>query len=86
MNLIKTSFYTSISTAITFLSGFIIVKFVAVKIGPTGIALVGQFQNSTTIFTLIATAAVTIFPTIPHIKLLILFLCLDTFFTLIRLL
>jgi len=59
VNLIKTSFYTSISTAITFLSGFIIVKFVAVKIGPTGIALVGQFQNSTTIFTLIATAAVT---------------------------
>jgi len=44
VNLIKTSFYTSISTAITFLSGFIIVKFVAVKIGPTGIALVGQQQ------------------------------------------
>ena len=46
MNLIKTSFYTSISTAVTFLSGFIVTKVVAVKIGPEGMAYVGQFQNS----------------------------------------
>lgn len=59
MNLIKTSFYTSISTAITFISGFIVVKVVAVKIGPKGIAFVGQFQNTTAILTMLATAAIT---------------------------
>lgn len=59
MNLIKTSFYTSISTAITFLSGFIVIKVVAVKIGPEGIAFVGQFQNTTAILTLLATGAIT---------------------------
>lgn len=59
MNLIKTSFYTSISTAITFISGFIVVKVVAVKVGPQGIALVGQFQNTTSILTMLATAAIT---------------------------
>lgn len=59
MNLIKTSFYTSISTAINFISGFIIVKIVAVKIGPKGIAFVGQFQNTTAILTMLATAAIT---------------------------
>jgi len=59
VNLIKTSFYTSISTAITFLSGFIVIKVVAVKIGPEGIAFVGQFQNTTAILTLLATGAIT---------------------------
>lgn len=59
MNLIKTSFYTSISTAINFISGFIVVKVVAVKIGPAGIALVGQFQNTTAILAMLATAAIT---------------------------
>lgn len=58
MNLIKTSFYTSISTAITFISGFIVVKVVAVKIGPEGIAFVGQFQNTTAILTMLGTAAI----------------------------
>lgn len=59
MNLIKTSFYTSISTALSFVSGFIVVKVVAVKIGPKGIAFVGQFQNTTAILTMLATAAIT---------------------------
>ena len=59
MNLIKTSAYTSISTAINFISGFIVVKIVAVKIGPEGIALVGQFQNTTAILSMLATAAIT---------------------------
>jgi len=59
VNLIKTSFYTSISTAINFISGFIVVKVVAVKIGPKGIAYVGQFQNTTAILTMLATAAIT---------------------------
>jgi O-antigen/teichoic acid export membrane protein len=59
VNLIKTSFYTSLSTAITLISGFIVVKVVAVKIGPKGIAFVGQFQNTTAILTMLATAAIT---------------------------
>ncbi|MGH2563120.1 MAG: oligosaccharide flippase family protein, partial [Ginsengibacter sp.] len=59
MNLIKTSFYTSLSTAITFLSGFIVVKVVALKVGPEGIAFVGQFQNTTAILSMLATAAIT---------------------------
>jgi PST family polysaccharide transporter len=59
MNLIKTSFYTSISTAIGFVSGFIVTKVVAIKIGPEGMAYVGQFQNTTAILTLLATGAIT---------------------------
>jgi PST family polysaccharide transporter len=59
VNLIKTSFYTSISTAINFISGFVVVKVVAVKIGPKGIAFVGQFQNTTAILSMLATAAIT---------------------------
>lgn len=58
MNLVKTSFYSSISTAIAFLSGFIVIKVVAEKIGPTGIAYVGQYQNTIAIFTMLATAAI----------------------------
>lgn len=58
MNLIKTSFYTSLSTAVNFISGFIVVKVVAVKIGPKGIAYVGQFQNTTAILAMLATAAI----------------------------
>ncbi len=59
MNLIKTSFYTSITTAINFLSGFIVIKVVAVKIGPSGVAYVGQYQNTTAILTMLATGAIT---------------------------
>ena len=59
MNLIKTSFYTSISTAVTFLSGFIVTKVVAVKIGPEGMAYVGQYQNSIAILAMFSTFAIT---------------------------
>lgn len=59
MNLIKTSFYTSISTAVTFFSGFIVTKVVAVKIGPVGLAYVGQFQNSIAILAMFSTFAIT---------------------------
>ena len=59
MNLIKTSFYTSISTAITFISGFIVTKVVAIKIGPQGMAYLGQFQNTTSILAMLATGAIT---------------------------
>jgi O-antigen/teichoic acid export membrane protein len=58
VNLIKTSFYTSISTAITFISGFVVTKVVALKIGPSGMAYVGQYQNTTTILSMFAMAAI----------------------------
>lgn len=58
MKLIKTSLYTAASTAITFISGFIVTKVVAVKIGPEGIAYVGQFQNTVTIFALVSTGLI----------------------------
>jgi O-antigen/teichoic acid export membrane protein len=58
MNLIKTSLYSSISTCINLISGFIVIKVVAVQIGPKGIAFVGQFQNATAILSIFATAAI----------------------------
>jgi polysaccharide transporter, PST family len=58
MNLIKTSFYTSIATAISFISGFITTKVVAQQIGPQGVAYVGQFQNTVAIFTLLSTGLI----------------------------
>ncbi|MEO7047376.1 MAG: O-antigen translocase [Ferruginibacter sp.] len=58
MNLVKTSFYTAISTAVTYLSGFVVTKVVAVKIGPAGMAYVGQFQNTTAILALLGIAAI----------------------------
>ena len=58
MQLVKTSIYTSISQAITILSGIITIKVIAVKIGPEGISLLGQFQNITGIMLLIASMAI----------------------------
>lgn len=46
MNLLKTSFLTFIATAIKILAGLVINKAVSIYIGPSGIALIGQFQNS----------------------------------------
>jgi O-antigen/teichoic acid export membrane protein len=60
LNLLKTSFFTSISTAVTFISGFIVTKVVAVKIGPAGVAYVGQFQNSIAVLALFSTFAITV--------------------------
>lgn len=45
MTLIKTSLLTAISTVITVISGLIINKFVAIYIGPGGLATIGNFQN-----------------------------------------
>lgn len=46
MNLLQTSFLTFIATAIKILVGIVINKAVSVFIGPSGVALIGQFQNS----------------------------------------
>lgn len=45
MTLIKTSLLSFFATAIKMLAGLVISKAVAVFVGPTGLALVGQFQN-----------------------------------------
>ena len=45
MNLIKTSMLSFIATAVRLLSGLIINKAIALYIGPTGLATIGQFQN-----------------------------------------
>lgn len=59
MNLIKTSFYTSLSTGITFLTGFVVTKVVAMKIGPEGMAYYGQFVNTTSLLAMLGTGAIT---------------------------
>ena len=51
MTLIKTSILTTISTLIKILSGFVIVKVIAVYAGPTGLALMGQLQNLLSVVT-----------------------------------
>ncbi|MFS8082944.1 MAG: O-antigen translocase [Ginsengibacter sp.] len=58
MNLIKTSFYTSLSTSVTFVTGFVVTKVVAVRIGPQGMAYYGQYQNTIAILTMLGTAAI----------------------------
>jgi len=45
MTLIKTSMLSAVATLIKILSGFIITKVIAVYIGPSGLALIGQLQN-----------------------------------------
>lgn len=45
MNLLKTSFLSLISTSVKVASGIVINKAVSVFIGPSGLALIGQFQN-----------------------------------------
>ncbi|EJG0388716.1 oligosaccharide flippase family protein, partial [Vibrio parahaemolyticus] len=46
MNLIKTSLLSFIATAVKLLSGLIINKAVSIFIGPSGLAIIGQFQNA----------------------------------------
>lgn len=57
MNFFKTSFWASISTGVTMLCGLITTKYVAMMIGPQGMAFVGQFSNSTVLIALFASAA-----------------------------
>ena len=47
MTLVKTSILSFIATAIKMLAALVINKAVAIYIGPTGLALIGQFQNFT---------------------------------------
>lgn len=45
MTLIKTSFWSSIAVFFKMMTGFIMVKVIALYSGPTGLAMIGQFQN-----------------------------------------
>lgn len=57
MNFLKTSFWASLSTGVTMLCGLITTKYVAVIIGPQGMAYVGQFTNATMMLSFLASAA-----------------------------
>ena len=45
MNLLKTSTLSALETAVKLASGFLVIKFLAVTVGPAGVATFGQFQN-----------------------------------------
>ena len=58
LSLLKTSIYSTFSQATSLAVGLISVKIVASKIGPIGIALQGQFINSTAILSIFSGAAI----------------------------
>lgn len=57
MNLIKTSLLSGISSIIKIINGFVIVKIIAVYVGPSGLAFIGQFQNFISVMVSFATGA-----------------------------
>lgn len=59
MNLITTSFWQGISSMIKILVGFITMKFIAIYLGPVGVAIVGNFTNITSIFINFANGGIT---------------------------
>ena len=58
MNLINTSILTAISTVIKVLSGFFINKLIAIYIGASGLAMIGQFQNFIAIIKTLSTGGI----------------------------
>lgn len=58
MNLVKTSAYSALSQATTVIVGLLSVKIVASEIGPEGLALQGQFLNSTAILAIFGSGAI----------------------------
>lgn len=58
MTLIKTSVLTAISTIIKVISAFVINKVIAMYIGPSGLAVIGQLQNFVEIVVTFSNAAV----------------------------
>lgn len=59
MTLIKTSFFTAISTIVLAVAGFVINKVIAIYVGPAGLAIIGQFQNFNSIVMTFANGAIT---------------------------
>lgn len=58
-DLVKVSFLNGISTVIRMLAGLVSTKVVAAVVGPTGIALLGQLNNFTTIMLSLANGGIT---------------------------
>jgi polysaccharide transporter, PST family len=58
MNLLKTSFLSSIATVIKIITGFVVNKVLAIYIGPTGIAQMGNLQNFYAIVSSISNASI----------------------------
>ena len=59
MTLIKTSVLTAISTIIKIISGFVINKVVAIYVGPSGLAIIGQLQNFMELIVTFSNGAIT---------------------------
>ena len=57
-DIVKVFSFTSLSTLIKMLTGFVTVKVVAVIIGPTGIALLGQLNNFSSIILTFASGGI----------------------------
>ena len=60
LDIVKVFSFTSISTLVKMLAGFVSVKVVAVIIGPSGVALLGQLSNFSAIIMSIATGGITV--------------------------
>lgn len=58
MTLIKTSILSAISTIIKVIAGFVSIKIVAVYVGPSGLALMGQMQNFISMMSSVSSAGV----------------------------
>ena len=58
MNLIKTSILSSVATVIKMINGFVVVKIIAIYVGASGLAFIGQFQNFITMMMSFATGAI----------------------------
>ncbi|MGR5410977.1 O-antigen translocase [Vibrio sp. PNB22_8_1] len=59
MNLFKTSILTAVSTFLKLVSNFLVSKFLAVYVGPSGLTSVGQLQNFIAISTAVANGSIT---------------------------
>jgi len=59
LTLIKTSVLTAISTIIKVIAGFVINKVIALYIGPSGLAVIGQLQSFMSIVTTFSNGAIT---------------------------
>jgi PST family polysaccharide transporter len=59
LDIVKVFSFTSVSTLVKMIAGFISVKVVAVIIGPSGVALVGQLNNFNAIIMAVATGGIT---------------------------
>lgn len=58
MNLVKTSFWSGLSSVFKILSGLVITKIIAMVVGPNGVALLGNFTNITGMFTTFANGGI----------------------------